>query len=135
MYNFRKRGQRSIIERDIGLEYALLVASVSHVSTTLSHPLWKNVNDSKSYVLAVSMIMSFKVLKSFFSGKMSFFYLLACGNKISNQNFFSEILTNTTVDFFRKKNNGLWLEFALFGSYWNMQMIINQMHLNSHIFE
>ena len=73
MYNFRKRGQRSIIERDIGLEYALLVASVSHVSTTLSHPLWKNVNDSKSYVLAVPMIMSFKVLKYFFSGKISFF--------------------------------------------------------------
>ena len=86
MYNFRKRGQRSIIERDIGLEYALLVASVSHVSTTLSHPLWKNVNDSKSYVLAVSMIMSFKVLKYFFSGKISFLLLLACGNEISNRN-------------------------------------------------
>ena len=72
-YNFRKRGQRSIGEGDIGLEYALLVASNSHISTTLSHPLWKNVNDSKNYALAVPMIMSFKDLKYFFSGKISFF--------------------------------------------------------------
>ena len=70
------------------------------------------------------MIMSFKVLKYFFSGKISFLLLLACGNEISNRNkmiyiyifFFSEILTYTTVGFFHKKNDGLWLEFALFGS-------------------
>ena len=77
LYNFCKRRQRSIVERNIGLEYTLLVASNSHISTILSHPLWKNVNDSKSYVLAVPMIMSFKVLKYFFSGKISFF-LFAC---------------------------------------------------------
>ena len=115
--NFHKRGQRSIVERDTGLEYALLVASNSHISTTLLHPLWKNINDSKSYVLAVPIIMSFKVLKYFFSGKIGFFfYLLACGNKISNWIFSSEILTNTTVGFFHKKNNGLWLDFTLFES-------------------
>ena len=28
--------------------------------------------------------------------------------------FFSEILTHTTAHFFHKKNDGLWLEFALF---------------------
>ena len=39
LYNFRKRGQRLIVERDIGLEYALLVASNFHISTTLFHPL------------------------------------------------------------------------------------------------
>ena len=48
LYNFRKRGQRSIVKHNIGLEYALLVASNSHVSRRLSHPYWKNVNDSES---------------------------------------------------------------------------------------
>ena len=70
-------GQRSIVERKIGLEYALLVALNSHILTTLSDPLWKIVNESKSYVLAVPMNMPFKVLKYFFSGKISFF-LFAC---------------------------------------------------------
>ena len=39
LYNFRKRGQHSIVERNIGLESALLVVSNAHISTTLSHPL------------------------------------------------------------------------------------------------
>ena len=39
LYNFCKRRQRSIVERNIGLEYTLLVASNSHISTILSHPL------------------------------------------------------------------------------------------------
>ena len=39
LYNFRKKGQRSVVKRDIGLEYALLVASNFHISTTLSHRL------------------------------------------------------------------------------------------------
>ena len=76
LYNFRKRGQRSISELGIGLEYALLVGSNSHISTTLSHSLWKNVNGSKSCVLAVPMIISFKVLKYFFSWKIFFFICL-----------------------------------------------------------
>ena len=118
LFNFRKRGQRSIVQRNVGLEYAQLVASNSHISTTLSHTLWKNVNDSKSYVLAVPVIMSFKVVKYFCSGKIVFFYLLACGNKISNRKkcLFSEILAHTTAGFFHKKDDGLWLEFAVFGS-------------------
>ena len=41
--------------------------------------------------------------------------------------FFSEILTHTTEGFFHKKNVGLWLEFASFWSWCNMQMIIVQM--------
>ena len=49
LYNFRKRRQCSIvkssIERNRGLKYTLLVASNAHISTTLSHPRWKNVND------------------------------------------------------------------------------------------
>ena len=73
LHNFCKRRQHLIVDRDIGLEYALLAASNSHISATLSHPLWKNVNDSKSYILAVPLTMSFKVLKYFFSSKMSFF--------------------------------------------------------------
>ena len=81
LYNFHKRGQRSIVERNIGLEYAMLVASNSHIST-LSCPLWK-----KSYILAVPVIMSFKVLKYWsilLVTKEVLFYLLACGNEISN---------------------------------------------------
>ena len=35
LYNFRKRGQRSIVKHNIGLEYVLLVASNSHISTAL----------------------------------------------------------------------------------------------------
>ena len=73
LYNFLKRGQCSIVDRNIGLEYFLLVASNPHMSTILSHPLWLNVNNSTSYVLAVPMIMYFNVLKYFFSGKISFF--------------------------------------------------------------
>ena len=30
LYNFRKKGQRSIVERNTGLEYALLEVSNSH---------------------------------------------------------------------------------------------------------
>ena len=72
LYNFHKRGQRSIVEGNIGLEYSLLVASNSHISTALFHALWKNVNNSKSNVLAVPMTISVKVLKYFFSDKISF---------------------------------------------------------------
>ena len=58
----------------------LLVASNTHILTPLFCALWKIVNDSKSFVPAVPMIMSFKVLKYFFSGEISFFlFLLACG--------------------------------------------------------
>ena len=74
LYNFHKRGQHSIvkynIECNIGLEYTLLVASNAHL-------LWKNVNDWKSYIPAVPMIMALKVLKYFSNGKISFF-LFAC---------------------------------------------------------
>ena len=76
LYNFCKRQQRSKVQRNIGLQYTLLVASNSHISTTLSH-LLSNVNDSKGYALTVPMILPFKVLKHFFSGKISFF-LFAC---------------------------------------------------------
>ena len=62
LYNFFKRQQRSIFERNIGLEYTLLVALNSHISTTLSH----------SFYLTV------------------FFYLLACGNEISNRKKFQK---------------------------------------------
>ena len=61
------------IERNIGLAYAMLVVSNAHISTTLSHPLSKNINDWKSYVPAVPMIMFFKVLKYFSNDKISFF--------------------------------------------------------------
>ena len=50
-----------------------LVASNTHNLTSLFHPLWKIVNISKSFVPAVPMIISFKVLKYFSSGKISFF--------------------------------------------------------------
>ena len=76
LYNFSKRGQCSIVEHNIGLKYALLVTSNSHISTTLSHPLWKNVSDSKRYVLAVPMIIPFKVLKYFLVAKVIFFICL-----------------------------------------------------------
>ena len=109
LHNFWERGQHSIVKHNIGLEYALLVASNSHISTT-SHLLWKNVNE-KSYVLAMQMIMPFKVLKYYFSGKISEFFSICLPVVTRSQTgkffFLSEILTNTTVDFFHKKNNGL----------------------------
>ena len=113
LYNFRKRGQSSIVERDIGLEYPLLVASNFHISTTLSQPLWKNVNDSKSYILAVPMIMSFKVLKYFFSSKKSCFlfaWLWLQDLKPEKMFFFFRNLDQHNGRLFHKKNNVLWPE-------------------------
>ena len=49
-----------------------LVASTTHNLTPLFRPLWKIVNDSKSFVPVVPM-MSFKVLKYFSSDEISFF--------------------------------------------------------------
>ena len=40
-----------------------LVASNAHIMLSLFHPLWKIVNDSKSYVPTVPMIISFQVLQ------------------------------------------------------------------------
>ena len=88
LYNFRN------MECNIGLEYTLPVASNVHISTTLSHSLWKNVNDWTIYVPVVPIIMPLKVLKHLCSGKISF-YLLAGKNLV----VFS-ILTHTTVGFF-----------------------------------
>ena len=72
------------------------------------------------------MIILFKVLKYFPSGKISFFLfagLLLQDLKLEKlMSFFSEISTDTTITLNRKrvvfprKNVGLWLEFALFGS-------------------
>ena len=111
LYNFRKRGRSSIVKRNIepniGLEYALLVASNAHISTTLSHPLWKSVNDWKSYVPAMPVIMSFKVLKYFSNEKINFF-LFACRKKF----FFRNLDTRNS----RLKNVDFWLEFTLFAS-------------------
>ena len=39
--------------------------------------LWKIVNDSKNYVSAVPMIMSFNLLEYFYSGKISFFLFVS----------------------------------------------------------
>ena len=61
-----------------------LIASNTHISSPLFRLLWKIVNDLKSYVLAVQMIMSFNVLKYFSSDKISFFLFASLGNKISN---------------------------------------------------
>ena len=70
-----------------------------HISTRLSH------FEKKSNVLAVPMIMSFKVLKHFFSHKVSFFYLIPCGNKISNQKkYFLRNLDPHNSRLFSKEN-------------------------------
>ena len=61
-----------------------LVGSNTHISTPLFCPLSKSVNDSKSYVPTVPMMMSFKVLKYFSGGKISSCLFPACGYKISN---------------------------------------------------
>ena len=53
-----------------------MVASNVHISTTFFRPLSKVVNDSKSYVPAVPIIMSFKVLKEFPISKISLFKLV-----------------------------------------------------------
>ena len=55
---------------------SLMVASNVHISTTLFLPLSKVLNDSKSYVPAVPIIMSFKVLKEFPISKISLFKLV-----------------------------------------------------------
>ena len=54
---------------------------------------------------AVPMIMTFKVLKYFSSSRISF-YLLFCGNEISNRKngcYISETLTHTTVGLLKEK--------------------------------
>ena len=65
------------------------------------------------------MIFSFTVLKYFLSGKISFFlfaYLWQRDLKPEKMTLFSETLTHTTVGFLHKKDDGFWLEFALFGN-------------------
>ena len=54
-----------------------LVASNTHISAPLFCPLWKIVNDLKSYVPAVPMIMSFRVLKHFSTGKIIVFLFVS----------------------------------------------------------
>ena len=104
------------------------VASNSHISATLSHPLWKDVKDWKSYLLAVAMIMSFEVLKYFFSAQISFFSIclpvVTRSQTGKNDVFFFRNLDPHGTRFFHEQNDGLWLEFALFGSWWNIQMIL-----------
>ena len=85
LYNFRKTGQHSIVERDIGLEYALLVASNSHISTALSNPLWKLWMTENVIYWQCHWSCPSKFWSIFFSDKISFFYLPTCGNKISNR--------------------------------------------------
>lgn len=46
-----------------------LVASKARILTPLFCLLWESVNNSKSYVQALPMILSFKVVKYFSSGK------------------------------------------------------------------
>ena len=65
--------------------YAPGIESTAHISTPLFCRLRKIVNDPKGYVPAVTLIMSFKVLEYFSSGKISCFYLLAHGKEISNR--------------------------------------------------
>ena len=48
----------------------------TYFATITFHPLWKIINDSKSYVLTVPMIISFEVVNYFSSGK-KFFSLFA----------------------------------------------------------
>ena len=59
---------------------------------------------TQKFVSAVAMIMSFKILKYFSSGKVSFFLLVSL--EISNQknwSFLSEILTHTTEGLIEKE--------------------------------
>ena len=59
-----------------------LIASNTHMKylyTPLFCPLWTIVNDLNSYVPAVPIIMLFKVLKYFASGKISFFLFARLG--------------------------------------------------------
>ena len=82
-----------------------LVASNAHILTPLFHTLGKIIKDSKSYVPTVPMITSFKVLKQFFSGKISFslFPNLWYGDfKPEILMLFSEIFTHTTVGLIEK---------------------------------
>ena len=50
-----------------------LVASNTHISASLFHPRGKIVYGSKRYVPTVPMIMTFKYLKYYLSGRISFF--------------------------------------------------------------
>ena len=52
-----------------------LVASNTQILTPVFRPPWKIVNDSKSFVLAVPIIMLFKVFKYFSSGHSAFDFL------------------------------------------------------------
>ena len=83
-----------------------LVTSNTLILTPFFRPIWKVVNDSKSYVLRVPLIMSFKVLKYFLVAKQVSFYLLAYGKEIANRkNWFPpppEIVTRATVSLMEK---------------------------------
>ena len=79
------------------------------------------------------MIMPLKAFKYFSIGKIIFFPFACLWSenlKPGKMMFlFSEILIHTTVDFSHKKNVGFRLEFALYGSSWNIHMIIAQIYL------
>ena len=88
------------------LKMFLLALNVHILPMRLLGSLWKAVNNSKSYVLTVPMTMSFKDLKNFSCGKISFF-LFAClwseDFKLEKLiNCFSEILTRAKLGLIEK---------------------------------
>ena len=84
-----------------------LVASNAHISASLFHPRGKIVYGSKRYVPTVPMIMTFKYLKYYLSGRISFFLFasrLRKGDyKPEKLKIFSEILTHATVGLIEKR--------------------------------
>ena len=61
-----------MVEHDTGLQYALLIALNSHISTTLSHSLWKNVNDSKCFdFVGIRSFFALRITKIDFVSKFT----------------------------------------------------------------
>ena len=107
LYSFRKRGQRSTVERNLGLEYVLLVTSNSHISTTLHiSPTLKKRNWLKKLCTGSTNGHVLRSSEVIFSGKISFFYFLACGSEISNRRkcVFFRSLDPHKSRLFHKKN-------------------------------
>ena len=107
------------------LQMSLIVASNAHISTPLFRPLWIIESNLKIYVRQCQWSYPSKFWRNFLVAKYVSFYLLACGNEISNRKnwrFFFRNLNPHNSRFNRKrvviprKNVGLRLWFTLFGS-------------------
>ena len=123
-----------------------LVAWNAHILTPLFPPLWKIVNDSKGFVPAVQMTMSFKVLKYFYINKISFFlfcWLVVTRSRARKKFFFFRNLNLSTYTTVRLNKKGLLFLEKMLACCCNLPYLkvngikwsCSECMLNSHILE